>query len=90
MKESWFEEAARIVSGDRAEQYGPAGQEDTCERIAIAWSAYLGMNVTARDFCLMMVILKAIRDAHGPKRDCVVDMIGYLMLAEANEPEETR
>jgi hypothetical protein len=83
LSETWVEEAQRIVGGQRQEDYGDA--EDNTERIAIAWSAYLGVNITKRDFCWMMVLLKAMRDTHKPKRDNPVDAHGYLILMEQAE-----
>lgn len=79
--ESWTEEAARIIGGNRADDYG----EDTTVRIAAAWSAILGVEVTPRQFCWLMVVLKAIRDQHKAKRDNGVDAIGYLLLAERHD-----
>jgi hypothetical protein len=79
--ETCVEEAIRIVNGQRREDYGSA--EDSTQAIADAWSAYLGIEVSKRDFCWMMVLLKAFRDKGGnPKRDNVVDGHGYLLLLE--------
>jgi hypothetical protein len=83
LSETWVEEAQRIVGGQRQEDYGDP--EDNTERIALAWSAYLGVNITKRDFCWMMVLLKAMRDTHKAKRDNPVDAHGYLILMEQAE-----
>lgn len=84
--ETWVEEAQRIVNGSRAADYGdPAQPENTAVRIAKAWSAYLGHEVTTEDFCWLMVLMKAIRDSHKPKRDNKVDAHGYLLVMEQNE-----
>lgn len=75
------DEAARAVNGDRAEAYG-AGPENSLPRTAKMWSAYLGREVDGRDVANLMMLLKIAREAHAPKRDNHVDVIGYGILAE--------
>lgn len=79
-----LEEAQDMVSGPRQEAYGDPG---VCmSRIADMWGAYLGNRligeITAEDACMMMVLLKAARSANAPKRDNLVDIAGYVRLAE--------
>ena len=75
-----LEEAGRIVRGSREDTYGPA--ERNLSRIAELWSAYLSMPLTARQVAVMMVLLKASRDAFKPKHDNMVDICGYAYLAD--------
>lgn len=88
-KETVLEEAARISSGDRQRYYGhPA---DNHGNTAELWAAYLerrfgtGVALTARDVCLMMILLKVSRDANAVKRDNLVDICGYARNAEQIE-----
>ena len=87
VQETWIEEAQRIVGGSRQEDYGDA--EDMTAKIAAVWSQYLGVEVTPRQFCWMMVLLKAMRDSHRNKRDCPVDAHGYLLLMEKCSHDES-
>ena len=73
--ETILEEAARIVSGERQQDYGD--QLESFERIAKAWSAVLPCDVTAEHVALCMVGLKIVRESHAHKRDNVVDIVGY-------------
>lgn len=73
-----IDEARRIVNGARAGDYG----ENSLPAIAALWSTYLGVDLTPRQVAWMMVLLKAVRDQHKPKRDNTVDAIGYLALSE--------
>lgn len=96
--ESVLEEAARIVSGARQAEYG--SPENNFTLIAKLWSAYLGTSiaqpgrefpfmVTPRDVCLLMVLMKAARDAGGaPKRDNLVDIAGYVQCAELIDEDQ--
>ena len=81
---SILDEAAAIVAGARATEYGE-GAENSLPRIAAYWSTYLGRELSARDAANMMVLLKMARESHKPKRDNHVDAIGYLALAEQCE-----
>lgn len=75
-----LEEAGKIVRGSREDTYGPA--ERNLSRIAEMWSAYLSVPLTARQVAVMMVLLKASRDAFKPKHDNMVDICGYAYLAD--------
>ena len=82
-----LEEAASITSDDRQKTYGhPA---DNHGGTAAMWTAYLGKRLnaplTARDVCLMQVLVKVSREAHAPKRDNLVDICGYARNAEMIE-----
>jgi hypothetical protein len=72
-------EADRLISVDRAEQYGPVN--DNFGRIAALWSAYLGAPISMADVAALMVLLKAARTAAAPSHvDSWVDMAGYAAL----------
>lgn len=73
-------EAIALVTGDRAQDYGPA--TESFRRIAAMWSAYLGITVTPRQVASLMILLKVCRDANGPKHDNPVDIIGYSILMD--------
>lgn len=71
-------DAAQLVLGDRRTAYG-----DSLTRVAGLWSAYLGVDVSARDAAWMMALVKAARSRGSYKRDNFVDAVGYVLLAEA-------
>ena len=72
--------ATDLVGGDRARQHGEALAAHT--NIAVLWSAYLGMPITARDAALMMVLLKVARTKTGAfNLDDYVDAAGYAAIA---------
>jgi hypothetical protein len=73
-------EAETIIHGSRQDDYGNAERNQS--RIATMWSAYLDVDITPRQVCMMMVLLKVSRDAHKPKRDNLVDLAGYAALAD--------
>lgn len=81
-------EAENIVNGAREGQYGKA--EDSFERIARLWNAYLtnaGIAtpdrpaLTPKDAANLMILLKLAREQHAHKRDNYVDIAGYAELA---------
>lgn len=78
-------EAASVVKGERQESYGPA--ERNLSRIAELWSSYLGHPITSRNVAVMMILLKAARDAHKSKHDNMVDICGYAYLADILDKE---
>lgn len=82
-----LDEAAEITAVDRQKAYGhPA---DNHGATAAMWSAYLGKRLgaplTARDVCLMQIMVKVSREANAPKRDNLVDICGYARNAEMIE-----
>lgn len=78
--------AARLVTGDRNEDYGPPSSD--FEGIGLMWTGLLnskldpGVKITATDVALMMTALKLRRQAHRPKDDNLIDAHGYLMCIE--------
>lgn len=70
------EEALRLVTGDRQQDYGDIKESFT--RIAGLWSAYLGFTINAEDVPKMMILLKVSRSKTSPsKKDNIIDIIGY-------------
>jgi len=82
-------EAEKIIYGDREETYGHPTKN--LLHIAQQWNKYLHQkygtpgNITIEDVCWMMVDLKKCRQMNAPKRDNLVDAIGYLGLIERCE-----
>ena len=71
-----LDEAARIVTGERQNQYGKA--EDSFALIGGLWSDYLGVRISPIDVALMMILLKVARERGGKgKADNWVDIAGY-------------
>lgn len=68
--------ANRIVNGEREEQYN--SPEQSFEKIAALWSAYLGAEISAVDVASMMALLKIARVKTGSgKTDNWIDLAGY-------------
>lgn len=80
--EDVLEEALRITSGDRQNQYGPPEQDFT--RTADMWSALFADKMSkpfeARDVAMAMICLKLSRETHQKKRDNSTDIAGYARL----------
>lgn len=77
-------EAQSIVDGDRQDHYGDP--VENFEAIAEFWSTYLRRRkltvapLAPKDVAMMMVLLKAAREANVPKHDNILDMAGYADL----------
>lgn len=79
-REKLLDEAKAIVCGDRDQQYGKP--EDSFYVIAELWSAYTLSKIDERDVAMMMILLKVARDVSGePKRDNLIDIVGYAACA---------
>lgn len=75
-RESILNRAIECVCGEREQDYG--SPEDNFNRIAIYWSAHLGMEITAEDVAVMMALLKIARIGTGTATDdSWVDLAGY-------------
>lgn len=91
---SVLEEAATIVNGDRQTHYGHPLDNHGCT--ASLWSAWLNrrygatLELTAEDVCWLMILLKASREANAPKRDNVVDTVGYAANIDMIRTERKR
>ena len=80
-----LDEAARLTSVDRQRVYGHPSVD--LDRTAKLWTAYLDgrHELTGRDVCWLMVLLKSSRDRNTPHRDALIDGCGYLRCAEMLE-----
>lgn len=75
-RESILNRAIECVCGKREQDYG--SPEDNFGRIAIYWSAHLGMEITAEDVAVMMALLKIARIGTGTATDdSWIDLAGY-------------
>lgn len=83
-----LEEAARIVSNDRLEEYGDIHK--SFERIASLWGTYLDRPISTLDVCKLMILLKVSRTTETFHRDSWVDIAGYVECADklTNKPKE--
>lgn len=71
-----LKEAECIVSRDRPNDYGPP--EDSFERIAQLWTAYMGVDFFPADVAAMMALLKIARIKACPAHlDNWLDLAGY-------------
>ena len=78
--ETIFEEANRIVGGDRRQDYG--GVRGSFDKIAMVWAAVLGVDVAGEQVALCMIGLKLVRESHVHKRDNRVDIAGYVLCLD--------
>jgi hypothetical protein len=89
---SVLDEAKDTISNRGNDDYGNA--ERCMSNISEQWNLYLSQThgslavITADDVCKMMVLLKIARDSHKPKRDNLVDIIGYTALAQEIRDEK--
>ena len=85
-----LKEANSLISKDREKDYGDKVKNH--ENIAKLWSAYKGIEITAHDVAVMMVLLKIARTKLGEvSKDTYIDMSAYGAIAgeiKFREPEE--
>lgn len=68
--------AAEIVGGHRTTEYGEP--ENNFGIIARLWSAYLGIDISAVDVSMLMVLFKTARVKTGTgTEDSFIDIAGY-------------
>ena len=82
-----LEEAHSIIHVNREQLYGAA--DKNLKNIAAFWSIHLTgvfgqpVEITAKDVCSMMVLVKQARLISNPDhRDSAVDVCGYTALRE--------
>lgn len=78
--------AANLVTGDRADAYGPA--DEHFDTVAAMWSQIIGVDIRPDQVTMCLTLLKMVRANHDPSRpDNWVDMAGYTSLgAEVASP----
>lgn len=86
--ETILEEAQRITTTDRRDQYGHP--YDDFNRIAQLWSGVFGIEVQGWQIPLAMSCVKISRECNGHKRDNSVDGAGYWNTLEMYYEEKAR
>lgn len=76
-------EAVGLVSGDRQKAYGHPSKN--FEDIARLWSVILGVEVTPAQVGMCMIQVKLAREIFVPKRDNLVDAVGYILAYDASK-----
>jgi hypothetical protein len=89
-REEILDEAAKLITQDRQEQYGPP--EENFQNIADVWNVRfknkLSEPLTPADVAAAMALLKIVRDMAGYKEDSAIDAAAYIALyAELSEKE---
>lgn len=79
-KESILQEAERVVNGPRRVAYNHP--LDNFTSIAQLWSAFLGMDISAEQVGLMMILFKIPRENFKHGRDHLVDIAGYAQCIQ--------
>ena len=71
-----LEEANGLIYGDRQQDYGSV--TENFNNIAKGWQVIFGCEITPEQVGLAMAWLKIARQTNKPKRDNLVDAVGYL------------
>ena len=87
-EETILQEADRLVNGQRQGDYGHPLDDFT--KTGKIWEAILGVPVTPEQVGLCMVGVKLSREMNRPKRDNLVDGIGYLLTVDMIHKERER
>ena len=78
-RQFFIEKSARLISGQRADDYGDATKNFT--RVAKIWSSILDVDVTPEQVASCMIGLKLARLSNQKgHEDSWVDIIGYAAL----------
>ena len=86
--ETVLQEATRVVSGARGDDYGHP--LDNHGRTAAFWSTYLGQTITPEQVCMMNALQKVSRSMNRITRDSLVDIAGYARNIEMIQDERAR
>lgn len=87
-EETILQEADRIVSHDRGQDYGHP--LDDFSKTALMWSAIFGIDVQPEQVPLAMIAVKISRELNRPKRDNLVDVAGYAKTLDMVHEERAR
>jgi predicted solute-binding protein len=77
-RDQLLHKAEELINGDRAKEYGDA--KKNFEDIARLWSVVLGIEVTAQQMALCMIMVKAARLMKTDHEDSWIDIAGYAAL----------
>lgn len=79
IRDNILDKTKEIINGERQGQYGKP--ENSLQRIAEFWSAYLERKLTDYDVANMMILMKVARNAGGVyKDDNWIDICGYAAI----------
>ena len=78
-----LDEVTKILAQREREDYGPA--KVMFDKIGMFWTEYTETSISSRDVAIMMALFKIARENYRPKRDNIIDAIGYLVLASELE-----
>ena len=75
-----LQQAEKLVNGDRDKTHG--NKLENHNNIALLWSAYLEIDITAKKVAILMALLKLARTKEGEHNiDDYVDACGYSAIA---------
>jgi hypothetical protein len=80
-------DAVKLVTGDRHDTYGPAGESFARTGKAMGALLHLDRDLTPQEVAMFFIIHKLSRETYNPKRDNRVDIVGYTLLLD--EIQET-
>lgn len=86
-----LQEGLSILS-ERGKQYGSEGEERSFPQVAQAFTALTGKQLVGSDVCLILALIKQVRQYAQPRyhHDSAVDGVNYLALqAEELQKERT-
>ena len=78
-----LDEVKAVLKQRALEDYGPG--KAVLERVQMLWSEYFDFIFSTKDVAMMMALFKIARESFKPKRDNLIDAIGYLVLASELE-----
>jgi len=79
-KETILDIAKNLVYKQHSQDYGGIGQ--SFPLIAQIVSLLTHKNFTPQDICLVMIILKLVRESYKSQRDNRIDACGYLSILD--------
>jgi len=88
-----FLSAGLEILSQRGEQYGNDGRECSFPQAAEAFNALTGHNLKGSDICLIIALVKQVRQYAQPSRfheDSAVDAVNYLALQSELLKKELR